>query len=60
MSKYNVSYVPETEAGILPNPLTDLHDPQAMKMGYPDLLDKCENIYQSFSFTFNQAVLVEE
>ena len=32
----------------------------AMKMNYSDLLDKCENIYQSVSFTFDQAVLVEE
>ena len=60
ISKYNDSYVPETEAGILPKPLTSLHDPEAMKMSYPDLLNRCESIYQSVSFTFNQAVLVEE
>ena len=60
ISQYNDSYVPETEAGILPKSLTDLHDPEAMKMDYPDLLDKCESIYRSVSFTFNQAILVEE
>ena len=60
ISQYNDSYVPETEAGILPKSLTDLHDPEAMKMDYPDLLGKCESIYRSVSFTFNQAILVEE
>ena len=60
MSKYNDSYVPETEAGVLPKLLTSLHDPEAMKMSYPDLLSKCESIYQSVSFTFSQALLVEE
>ena len=60
MPKYSDSYIPETEAGVLPKPLTDLHDPMAMKMNYSDLLDRCESIYQSVSFTFSQAVLVEE
>ena len=61
MSKYNDSYVPDTVAGILPKPLTSLHDPKTMKMSYPDLLNKYESIYQSsVSFTFSQAALVEE
>ena len=41
MPKYSDSYIPETEAGVLPKPLTDLHDPMAMKMNHSDLLDKC-------------------
>ena len=51
MSKYNDSYVPETEAGVLPKPLTSLHDSEAMKMSYPDLLSKCESISVSFTFS---------
>ena len=31
------TYVPETEGGVLPKPLTNLHDPEAMKMSYPDI-----------------------
>ena len=54
ISKYNDFYVPETEAGVLPKPLTTLHDTEAMKMSYPDLLNRCESIYQSISFTFSQ------
>ena len=32
MPKHSDSYIRETEAGVLPKPLTDLHDPMAMKM----------------------------
>ena len=60
MAEYNDSYVPETESGVLPKPLTELHDPTAMEMAYNDLLTKCEDIYETVSFTFNQAVMVEE
>ena len=60
MADYNDLYVPETESGILPKPLTELHDATAMELTYNDLLVKCEDIYDSVAFTFNQAVIVEE
>ena len=60
MADYNDSYVLETESGILFKPLTELHDPTAMKLAYNELLNKCEDIYETVSFTFNQAIMVEE
>ena len=54
--KYNGSYVPETEVGILLTPLTDLHDPGAMKMSYSYLPHKRESVYQSVQFSISQAV----
>ena len=55
MAEYNDSYVPETESGGLPRPLTELHDSTAMELTYNDLLTKREHIYKSVSFTFNQS-----
>ena len=57
MAEYNDSYVPETESEMV---LTELHDPTAIELTYNDFLTKCEHIYESISFTFNQAVMVEE
>jgi len=31
-----------------------------MKLSYNELLNKCEDIYETVSFTFNEAVMVEE
>ena len=45
----------ETEFRVLPKPFTELHDPTAMKLAYNELLNKCEGIYETVSFTFNQA-----
>jgi len=60
MAEYNDSYIQETESGILPKPLTELHNPAAMELTYNDLLVKCEDVYDSVTITFNQAVMVEE
>ena len=46
-------YVPIYEKGIL-------NDAAAMKLTYPDLLQKCEEVFSSVSFSFSQAQLVEE
>ena len=60
MAEYNDSFVPETESGVLPKPLTELHDPTAMKLANNELLNKHEDICKTVSFTFNQAVIVKE
>ena len=57
---YNQAYIPIYETGCLMKPLTELHDPAAMMMEYPALLKKCEEVYETVSFSFNQANLVEE
>ena len=41
-------------------PLTDLHDPKSMVLSYPDLLQQCEEIFDSYVFSFTQATKVEE
>ena len=48
-------YVPNYEKGVIPKPLT-----AAMRMTYPDLLQRCEEMFSSISFSFNQAQLVVE
>ena len=57
---HNTSYIPIYEAGTSMRPLTDLHDPKSMALSYPDLLQKCEDIFNSYTFSFNQATKVEE
>ena len=44
----------------MPKPLTDLYNPDKIKLSYPELLLTCEDIYDSISFTFDQAVTVEK
>ena len=41
-------------------PFTELYSVVALKVSYPDLLQKCEEIYETASFSFNQAHQVEE
>jgi len=36
-------------------PLTELHLAEAMKLSYPELLQKCEEVFETISFSFNQA-----
>ena len=57
---HNTSYIPLYEAGTLMRPLTDLHNPKAMLLSYPDLLQKCDDVFNSYTFSFNQAAKVEE
>ena len=57
ISGFNEAYIP---ASGMPKPLTDLYNPNGMKLSYPELLQSCEQIYDSISFTFDQAVTVEK
>lgn len=54
---FNEAYIP---AKGMPKPLTDLYNPDKFKLSYPELLEACEQIYDSVSFTFDQAVTVEK
>ena len=44
---YNDAYMPLYEAGKLMKPLTDLHSIPFSKLPYPELLQKCEEIYET-------------
>ena len=37
MAEYNDLYVPEIQSGVLPKPLTERRDPEAMELTYNDL-----------------------
>jgi len=54
MTDYNDSFAPETESGVLLKPLTELHDPSAIKLAYNELLNKREDIYET------NLIMVEE
>ena len=57
---YSEPYIPLCESGKLMKPLTELHSAAALKLSYPELLQKCEDIYETISFSFSQTQQVEE
>ena len=52
-------YVPISHLPNFPKPLTELFDPNAMSLSYPDLLQQCEELYNNHVLTADQAELVE-
>ena len=58
VAEFNDSYIPLYEKGVLPKPLTHLYE--ATALSYPDLLNKCEQVYQGIALTAEQAKTVEE
>jgi len=46
MAECNDSYVPETQSGVLPKLLTELHGLSAMELTCNDLVVKCEDFLQ--------------
>ena len=40
--------------------LTELHSTAALKLSYPDLLQKYKEVYETVLLSFNQAQQVEE
>jgi len=60
IAHYNEAYVPLYEAGKMMKPLTELYSAEAIKLPYPELLQKCEEVFEAVSFSFSQAQKVEE
>lgn len=60
ISGFNDAYVPKYVSGILPKPLTYLYDEEALSMSFPDLLRKCDEIYDTVSISVEQASAVEQ
>ena len=46
--------------GIIPKPLTDLFNKSYLDLSYPDLLNKFEEVYSSYSISPEQAKSIEE
>ena len=59
-SEFNESYVPKYVSGVLPNLLTYLYDKTTLSMSFPDLLNRCDEVYNSISLSVQQASRVEE
>ena len=56
----NDSYVPMYVSGILPRPLTHLYDKAALSLSFPDLLNKCDEVYGDIALSMQQAAKVEK
>ena len=59
IARYNEAYTPLYEVGKVMKPLTELHSAETMKLSYPELLQKCEEVFETISFSFSQAQKVE-
>ena len=60
VSGMNQSFIPKYVSGELSKPLTYLYDKKALSLSFSDLLQKCEDIYDSVAVSVAQAKLVEE
>jgi len=56
---FSDSYVPINCLPDFPKPLTDLFYPSFMSLPYPDLLKKCDEVYEDYVVTADQAKFVE-
>ena len=57
---FSDAYVPINQLPYFPRPLTELFDPNAMSLTYTDLLCRCEELYNSYIITADQAELMEK
>ena len=54
------SHVPLCMRGIIPTPLTDLFNESYLDLSYPNLLNKCDEVYSSYSISPEQAKSIEK
>ena len=55
---FSDSFIPLSVKGIIPKPLTDLYKDEYLNLSYPELLNKCEEVYNSYSITSKMAKTV--
>ena len=60
VSGFSDEYVPLSEIGVPPKPLTDLYSADYMDLAHPDLLVKCEEICSTVTVTSEGARNIEE
>ena len=46
--------------GLVPKPLTDLHNSKCLELTYPDLLEKCETVFMNYFITVDMATNIEK
>ena len=57
--EYSDHYVPLC-ASVLPSPLTQLFSSENLNLPFPDLLNKCEEVFETYSITVDMAGQIEE
>ena len=60
VSELNDSYIPKYVSGALPNQLTYLYDKSTLSLSFPDVLNKCKEVYNSISLSVQPVSKVEE
>lgn len=60
VSEHCEPYVPLVESGKIPRPLTSLFNPDYLSLSYPDLLVKCEDVYDSYRVTEEHVKVIEK
>ena len=53
-------YVPINQLPNFPKPLTDLFDSNTMTLSYPGLLQQCDDLYNRYVITADEAEIVEK
>ena len=60
LSEFCETYIPLSMSGIIPEPLTILFKKSYLSLSYPDLLNKCEEVYCTYSICPEQAKNIED
>ena len=53
-------YIPRSESGCLPKPLTSFFDERLLEASFPQLLDKSEEVFQNITISSEQAKVLEK
>ena len=53
--EYSDHNIPLCASGVMPNPLTDLFISENVNLSYPDLLKKCEEVFETYTITADVA-----
>ena len=59
VSEYADSYIPTTLTSDFPKPLSELFDASTLELTFDELLIKCEDVYNAFTITRDEAKVVE-
>ena len=58
-SEYTDAYIPKTLTTDFPRPLSELFDASTVNLTFDELLTKCEEVYDAFTITRDEAKVVE-
>lgn len=51
---YAQSFIPKLSLAEFPKPLTELYNPDALRMNYTELLVECEKVFQSITVSLRK------